>query len=674
MLSRTNRVSAALAAVSFIAGIAALALSSAPLAALALALVAGTLLFLVIDSRRPDEEPFAPITVSRTGQAPQRREAPLSEPRQPGEAIPPPLTSQTAEPGATPSGVRPAVQGRVATEIAPPAPAPTDARTLGATAPAEVGPATPAEEQPPAAATPAEEPPSPTQPPPAPATLRFPATLECQSVLDILTESAARAGEVVSAHIWLEDQASSTLRLIDATGTLEPGFEVAELDERSMGVACTTRVATLESLSTLRRGDITLTQWRYSLPIGANGTRGVAAVDLLAERRPDGSLLVEATAPIRGALSGCLALHIARAQKKTADALLQMARTLSRLVAPDDVVDAALERAMDLAGASTGSVMLLGDDGRLRIAASHGLPDDVVAGTVVSEGEGIAGWVLVSGQSVLVEDLPERTRHIRRHGVRSAVSVPIADEDGTLGVLNVGSRSFPAGFTSSHLTALETLGSQVAVALRSARAVDTASSLYFDTLRAFAVAMETKDPYAGGATERVVDLSMAIGGEMGLSSDEERALEIAALLHDIGMSAAGDTVAVADRPLSTVERGLLKMHPVIAAEVLEQAPALKQVVPIVYHHHEWYDGRGYVAGVSGEAIPLGARILSVADAYVAMTSDRPYRAAMSQSEALDELTESSGTQFDPVVVEVASEVIRRSIPERAVKASRIHGA
>jgi len=130
------------------------------------------------------------------------------------------------------------------------------------------------------------------------------------------------------------------------------------------------------------------------------------------------------------------------------------------------------------------------------------------------------------------------------------------------------------------------------------------------------------------------------------------------LLHDIGMSSVGDGVRHCDRPLTTIERALLKLHPHIAAEILEEAPALRNVVPIVYHHHEWFDGHGYGDGLSGEAIPLGARILAVADAYVAMTSDRPYRTARRSSEALREVQDKAGTQFDPVVVSALADILQ----------------
>jgi HD-GYP domain-containing protein (c-di-GMP phosphodiesterase class II) len=385
----------------------------------------------------------------------------------------------------------------------------------------------------------------------------------------------------------------------------------------------------------------------------------VAAVDFQSATQVDASTLPEVTAPLRGSLTGALGLHVARQELETAQMLIAAARDLSRMLDPREVLSTALRRAMELSDAQTGSIMLLDTaTGRLAIEIAEGLPAEVVQDATLAEGEGIAGWVLASRQPLLIEDLPARTPAARRHGIRSAVSVPIADDDGVLGVLNVGSRSFPARFTESHLSSIEILGKQTATALRNARAVVESRQLYFDTLKALAVALETKDPYSRGGTDRVLEYVEAMARVFGLQEDEYDAVRIAALLHDIGMSAAGEGVAVADRPLTTVERALLKMHPQVAAEILAEAPALRQVVPIVYHHHEWYDGEGYLSGLSGEDIPIGARILAVADAYVAMTSDRPYRAAFTSAEALRELVDKAGTQFDPAVVEVLRDILQ----------------
>lgn len=503
--------------------------------------------------------------------------------------------------------------------------------------------------------------PSPMQPPPerGPRLARVPAALDARSVIAALFDSAQGAGDPVAAHLWLEDPASATLRLVVATGPMAPSSIPVQVGDDPLSRAVTEDTARLAPVVRLRDPSTSTTLWRFALPLSAGGSRGAAAVDFRGASQPDLEPLIEVTAQLRGSLAGALALHVAAGEAATARTLLDAVRELSRRLDPDDVVRATLRRAVQLSHAATASVMLIDPDtGRLRIAAAEGLPAEVVRSATVGEGEGIAGWVLSSGQPLLVEDLPGRPKPGRSHGVRSAVSVPIADQDGILGVLNVGSDAFPARFTSTHMEALEALARQSAVALRNARAVSSARDLYFATLRALALAMETKDPYARGGTARVARVTAALAGRLGLDEDQSQALEVASLLHDMGMGVAGDSLAMSSRPLTTVERGLIKMHPVVAAEILKEVPALSHVAPIVYHHHERYDGNGYVGGVAAEEIPLGARVLAVADSFVAMTSARPYRGAMSVDEALAELEAHAGTQFDPHVVRVFTELVR----------------
>lgn len=498
---------------------------------------------------------------------------------------------------------------------------------------------------------------------------RVPASSDPAVVLSTLLDAAKAAGDPVSASLWLEDPPTATLRLVTFAGPMGPSSAPIRMDDPALGRAATEGIATLEPLANIKGGGGDTTLWRFAVPISAAGVRGVAAVDLRSHAAPDAGTLTRLTAPVRGALAGALALFLARAETETAQALLEAARELTRRLDPHEVIERSLDRAVKLSGAATGSIMLIdAKTGRMRIASSKGLTAGVVESTDVSEGEGIAGWVLSTRQPLLIEDLPGRPS-VRSAGVRSAVSVPIADEDGILGVLNVGSRTFPARFTDSHMAALETLGRQTAIALRNARAMASARDLYFGTLRALALAMETKDPYAKGATGRVTDIAAAIGRASHLDPLDQQALEIAALLHDIGMGMVGEPVGASERPLSTIELGLLKAHPVLAAEVIEQVPALEAVTPIVYHHHEWFDGHGYVGGLAGESIPLGARVLAVADAFVAMTSPRPYRDAMSVSRALRELRGKAGTQFDPQVVEVFEQLLRDD-PALALTAGR----
>jgi HD-GYP domain-containing protein (c-di-GMP phosphodiesterase class II) len=494
-------------------------------------------------------------------------------------------------------------------------------------------------------------------------------TVEPHDVVHALLRAASAVTAAASAHLWLRDPATATYRLVAAAGSMRPSAQPLPLDDPSVRAVTTTGGSSLEPVVRLSHGagSGSGTLWRFAFPVVGGTAEGLAAVDVECADRPSVEALESAVLGVHAALATSLTLHVARSEALQASNLLEAAHELSRRLRPEEVAERALERAVALSGAASGSVMLAGEDGALTIQTSRGIPDDVVASTAVAPGEGIAGWVFTSGKPLLVEDLPGGDG-TRRRGVRSAVSVPIADEDGILGVLNIGSREFPARFTDEHLRALETLGRLTAVALRNANAMQSASELYFATLTALAVALETKDPYARGATGRVVGTVMAIADQMRVSDVDRQALNIAALLHDIGMGMAGGPIGGTARPLSTVERGILKAHPVLAAEVLADVPALRAVVPIVYHHHEWYDGHGYVGGLAGEAIPPGSRILAVADAFVAMTSERPYRRAMTVGDALEELSEKAGTQFDPEVVTA----LRRALDGRPELATAPH--
>jgi HD-GYP domain-containing protein (c-di-GMP phosphodiesterase class II) len=493
-----------------------------------------------------------------------------------------------------------------------------------------------------------------------------PVSSEPSDVIQALIDAVEPSGPVLSAHLWLVDSPSLTLRLVVAGGSQRPAPEPVACEGTVLGKAATTGAAVLEQEAKISSPTTESTVWRYAVPLKAGEARGVAAVDVVAEE-PDRAALTTAFSALHASLSGSLALHVARTESAAARTLLETVRDLARLVDSQNVVELLLERALALAGAQTGSVMLLGEDGTLTIVAAKGLPRDVVRETRVSEGEGIAGWVLATRQSLVVEDLYNKGARARRHGVRSAVAVPIADDDGVVGVLNVGSRSFQARFSQSHRSALEALGRIGAVALRNAWALEASRTLYFDTLRALALALETKDPYSRGTTDRVLEIATALGEELHLEEREQQGLRVAALLHDVGMSTIGDAAVAENRPLTTVEWGMVQMHPVIASDVLAQAPALADAVPIVYHHHEHFDGNGYVLGIAGDQIPLGARVLAVADAFVALTSQRPYRPAVSQADALAEIDDKSGSQFDPRAVDALNRYLGRN-PQGVPKA------
>jgi len=173
---------------------------------------------------------------------------------------------------------------------------------------------------------------------------------------------------------------------------------------------------------------------------------------------------------------------------------------------------------------------------------------------------------------------------------------------------------------------------------------------YLDTVTAVANAIEARDPYTRGHTGRVTALARAIAHQMGWSEEQLSSLEIGALLHDVGKIGVADAILRKPGPLSAAEYAEIKMHPEVGRRMLQGIAYLESAIPGVLYHHERYDGQGYPAQLSGPEIPLAGRIMAVADAFDAMTSDRPYRRAMSPQAALAELERGAGTQFDPEVV------------------------
>src|SRR5580765_2163378 len=203
--------------------------------------------------------------------------------------------------------------------------------------------------------------------------------------------------------------------------------------------------------------------------------------------------------------------------------------------------------------------------------------------------------------------------------------------------------------TSRELDALTSAFNDLMRGLGSAEA--ETRSAYLGAIRALAAALDARDPYTAGHSERVSTLSVMMGRTMNLASNDLEILRLGALLHDIGKIGVSDQILRKNGPLTTEEFEQIKRHPALGARILRQVPFLASHLPIVELHHERPDGRGYPFGLRGEDIPLAARIVHVADAFDAMTSARAYRAARGSSEAFAELQRFSGTQFDSVCVE-----------------------
>jgi HD-GYP domain-containing protein (c-di-GMP phosphodiesterase class II) len=172
-------------------------------------------------------------------------------------------------------------------------------------------------------------------------------------------------------------------------------------------------------------------------------------------------------------------------------------------------------------------------------------------------------------------------------------------------------------------------------------------------------ALDCKDHYTFGHSMRVAYFSLVTGAEAGLSSDEMHELELSAIFHDIGKIGTPDAVLNKPSRLTEEEFSVMKQHPVQSSEILQDFPHFEKISINARYHHERFDGKGYPDGLKGEQIPLAARIILIADTFDAMTSTRPYRKGLSYEVAFDELLQFSGTQFDPHLVKLFVEGMRK---------------
>ena len=185
---------------------------------------------------------------------------------------------------------------------------------------------------------------------------------------------------------------------------------------------------------------------------------------------------------------------------------------------------------------------------------------------------------------------------------------------------------------------------------------------YVSMVRVLAASLDARDPYTMGHSTRVARMACALGSRLGMGEEELSDLKRAAIFHDIGKIQTPDDVLLKGERLSSVEEERMKNHPVDGTEILRMAPFLHRYIPVVRAHHEWYNGDGYPDGTRGDAIPLHAQLIALADAFDAMTTDRPYREALSTEEAIDEILRFRGTQFSPELADAFAKMVREMPP------------
>lgn len=347
-------------------------------------------------------------------------------------------------------------------------------------------------------------------------------------------------------------------------------------------------------------------------------------------------------------------------------ALNKLAFSLGTNLNLSAILNGALKQVMLVTQADSGSIMLLDEEHQiLTIKASKGLKKEVLKKTQVKVGEGIAGWVAKTREPlILVDDLDPRFQNEqKRQEIISAITVPLKSKERVIGVLSVNRKTSTEIFSKENLDVVVSFAGQLAVAIENAKLYKDLESTFIGTISALAAAVDAKDPYTYGHSNDVMEYAVAIAEQMRLPKNQVETIRIGAALHDIGKIGIDGSILNKPGKLNSEERLIINRHPTIAVNILESLDFLKDTVPLILFHHERYDGKGYPSGIAGEAIPIGARIIAVADSFNAMVSRRPYRSSMSFAAAIKELKVNMGTQFDPRAVDAFLEVLAKAEPK-----------
>lgn len=337
-------------------------------------------------------------------------------------------------------------------------------------------------------------------------------------------------------------------------------------------------------------------------------------------------------------------------------------------------LDAILGAAMDLLEAEEGSLMLVDPtSGDLMVGAASNIPKGSWQSIRVPMGSGIAGWVAEKRKPVLiVSGMPEQQEHAfinHRTDVRDGMSVPLERSGSLCGVLNLTNRRAGAEFCRDDLDLLTAFGKQAAIAIHQAKLKEERAGGYWGMVSSLARAVDARDPYTFGHSQAVRDYAVALARAAGIA--EKLLVEFAtgALLHDIGKIGVRDAILLKPGRLTDAEFEVVKTHPVLGADILHPVVTDGMVLAAVRNHHERYDGRGYPDRLVGEAIPLTARIMAVADSYDAMSSTRNYRVALPPEEIRKEMSTHRGRQFDPDLVDLFLECFPLDEGAKTVRAA-----
>ena len=482
------------------------------------------------------------------------------------------------------------------------------------------------------------------------------------------SEALLRAGRQPGLEIVLED--SSVSRRHAEVRATAKGWRVRDLGSTNGTFLNGTRLSSGEwpvrTHDVIRFGNITLV---------VDLIRDEREEDL--ENNPD-NLQVQATASStwEAALEG-LIFDRNRAPRpgEQLTALLRAGHHLGHHESEQDLLNSILNDAVGALDAQRGAIVLAEPSGKLSLRAlASGNNSTVPSRPGFSQN--LAQRCFARGESILCCSVDEDAelagaRSIAEGAMSSVLCVLLRTPRKRLGVLHLDRGPLQKPFTKDDLFLADALAANVSAGIESASLLRKKDELFYATITMLAQSIELKDDYTGHHIQRVTEYSYLLAQELDLPADELRLIKIGTPLHDIGKIGIDDAILRKPGKLTPAEFEIMKTHTTKGDNIIKQVPDLEPVRPIVRSHHERWDGKGYPDELKGEEISRLARIVGVADAFDAMTSDRPYRKGMVPEIAFAELEKNKGIQFDPEAVTAFLSIRHRIIQEMQSETRKI---
>ena len=336
----------------------------------------------------------------------------------------------------------------------------------------------------------------------------------------------------------------------------------------------------------------------------------------------------------------------------------QISEAMGSIIELDALLNLILKTAIKEYVADVAAIFYMRENAGLELKTAIGIGNDAFGSKVFEHCLRISQKSIDSSSPLIIND-PDIEFSWWEKSIKSTMCQPLQAKGKISGGLIVVRANNTHPFNQGQLSGLAILSSKAATAIENSNLYENLKQTYVATVEALANAVEARDSYTRGHTERVYLFSRAIVEELGWSQEQIGDLKIGALLHDIGKIGVPDSILNKPGPLTPEETEIMKLHPTVGAKMVDSIPFLRPALPYILYHHERHDGKGYPLGLSGDDIPIPGRLLAVVDTIDAITSDRPYRKGRSLSSAIEEIERFSGSQFNPVVVDACVSAYRK---------------